>query len=137
MGMLLQPDEEDLREATEEVEPEVISEPAVPHGIGDVLAMCGISNPQDAENNDTSGHLQSTLKRNNASVEHAAKSLGTLLVAADSDAVKLNAAKMILQLHGHLTNDPDDGKGKGPVFNITIVGKQQQNILNVLIPSQT
>lgn len=135
MGMLLQPeDEEEVRE------PEVVnelSEPPVPHGISDVLSMCGIANPQDAESDDTSGHLQTALKRNNASVEHAAKSLGTLLVAADSDAVKLNAAKMILQLHGHLTNDPDDGKGKGPVFNITIVGKQQQNILNVLIPSQT
>lgn len=128
--MLLNPEDEEVQ--AEVVEDDV---PAVPANIGDVLSMCGIGKEDDELAPET--HLQSVLKSNNASVEHAAKSLGTLLVAADSDAVKLNAAKMIMQLHGHLTNDPDDGKPKAPVFNITIVGKQQQNILNVLIPSQT
>lgn len=130
--MLLNPEDE-IDEKDESVEGEHV--PAIPSNIGDVLSMCGIGKEDEELAPET--HLQSVLKSNNASVEHAAKSLGTLLVAADSDAVKLNAAKMIMQLHGHLNADAEDGGKKAPVFNITIVGKQQQNILNVLIPSQT
>jgi hypothetical protein len=130
--MLLNPEDEEPSAIEGEV---VTEEAALPSGIGDVLQMCGIGK-EDADLV-PEGHLQSVLKKNNAGVDNAAAKLGELLRNSDSDAVSLNAAKMIMQLHGHLTNDPDDGGKKGPVFNITIVGKQQQNILNVLIPSQT
>lgn len=133
--MLFEPEIESSSESAEGPDsdfPEVFS---APEGIGDVLSMCGIGKEDDELQPES--HIQSVLQKNSAGVANAAKQLGSLLVSADSDAVKLNAAKMILQLHGHLTNDTDDGGKKAPVLNITIVGKQQQNILNVLIPSQS
>jgi hypothetical protein len=130
--MLLKPFPTDNEpEESSEVECEVTN--LLPPGLSSVLGMAGL---QDSDESDevSENHVQAILKKHNAGLDNVARQLGSLLVSADNDAVKLNAAKTILQLNGLLGRDDDSGN-KAPSINITIVGSQNKPLINVLIPS--
>ena len=126
----LNPDEE-----IESVEPEVLETKVTEKGLRNVLSAVGLVQGETEEETDPENHVQSLLKRHNADLESAAKQLGTLLVAADNDNTKLRAVELVMKLNKLLDKDSEtEGNGR-PQFNITIVGSQNKNILNVLLPS--
>lgn len=105
-------------------------------GVFDVLGACGIAENGEVLETDPESHVQALLKRHGASLEDAARQVGNIVRAGESDAAKLKAAEMILKMHKAPGFDGnDEGSIKAPVFNITIIGSQPKNLLDILVPA--
>lgn len=104
-------------------------------GIESVLGSVGLVEQDNIDSDvDPSMHVQSIFKEHGASLRDAARQIGSLLVAADNDSVKLKAAETILKIHKVLEDKEE--RSSGPSINITIVGSENRNLINVLVPSQ-
>lgn len=131
--MLLEPENE-----SPDLEMEVM--PPTVGNIQSILGAVGLGSPEEEDEElDPEQHIQAVLKKHSAGLDNAARQLGNLLVSADSDATKLRAVEAILKMHKvpGFTGTTEESTSKGNVFNITIVGSQNKNLLQVLIPSQT
>lgn len=125
--MLLKPFED------EEQDLELLPPARVPSGITSILHEVGLADPPELEETDPSKHVQEIFKNAKAGVAEAAKQLGTLLVAADNDNVKVKCAELILKANKVFTDD-DKGPQRQPI-NITIVGSGNKTLINVLLPT--